>query len=105
MWIEIKFVCLFDSTTYIQVVNSSIWSSTGISLGPLVLLAYVIEVFFFSSNRKTNIFADDTTLSFKGERLENLINTINPELAKNFRWSFSNKLSISAEKVISYICQ
>ena len=42
--------------------------------------------------------ADDTSLSFKGERLENLINTINHELTLCSIWPLSNRLSISAEK-------
>ena len=51
-----------------------------------------------STRFQTLLFADDTTLSFRGKNLLELSHFCNDELLNFNKWSIANKLSISTEK-------
>ena len=70
----------------------------GSILGPLLFLIYINDLPNISTRFQTLLFADDTTLSFRGKNLQELSRFCNDELLNFNKWSIANKLSISIEK-------
>ena len=70
----------------------------GSQLAPVLFLLFINDLPNFSSSALSIMFADDTTLCFSGNNLDDLISLCNVELSKFLLWSQSNKLSINVDK-------
>ena len=70
----------------------------GSNLGPFLFLLYVNDLVEVSSVFTPIMFADDTTLVFKGEDASMLESACNTELQKFQLWANANKLSVNYDK-------
>ena len=70
----------------------------GSVVGPLLYLAYTMEIPQISNYFTTTMFADDTNFSIAGDELDQLINICNTELATFKSWSDANRLTINISK-------
>ena len=58
---------------------------------------------YVSRNMSTVLFADDTTLLFRHENFQQLIQSCNSELEKFRQWCISNRLSLNVEKTCALV--
>ena len=96
---------LCNRTQAVKINNSSssvkpvtIGVPQGSILGPLLFILYINDLPMISSDFKPLLFADDTTLCFRGSNYENLIALCNRDLEKLVLWSKINRLTINFEK-------
>ena len=75
----------------------------GSILGPLLFLLYINDMCNSSSEFDFTLFADDTTLSMSGDKLNLLTQNINTELAKVLDWLIVNRLIINLTKTNSML--
>ena len=80
-----------ELTTNISIPQGSV-------LGPLLYLVYVDEIQNLSQNFIVTSFADDCTLSFIDNSINNLVTTCNHDLNIFKSWSNANRLTINIEK-------
>ena len=67
-------------------------------LGPLWFILYINDLPNISNKFKTVLYADDSTLTFKGVSLSELIYLCNTELEKLFEWTKANRLTLNTGK-------
>ena len=65
---------------------------------PLLFLVYINDISHVSPNLSYVLFADDTTLLYADENLDNIFSMYNTELPKLLYWLRSNKLSLNISK-------
>ena len=72
----------------------------GGNLSPILYLIYVNDIIHYSDNRNGNLilFADDTSITFYHENIEQLYSIANNELSKLNKWFESLKLSMNLLK-------
>ena len=75
----------------------------GSTLGPLLFLLYINDMKNCSKILKFIQFADDTTLLFSCNSIENLRETLGTEANKVFNWLAANKLVINLTKTHSML--
>ena len=75
----------------------------GSILGPLLFLFFINDLARLSNNFTPILFADDTTLSFKCQSIEEANILCNHELNNFFIWATSNKLSVNLGRTKTYI--
>ena len=89
-------VCINGKISNNIVTNISV--PQGSVVGPLLYLAYTMEIPLISNRFTTTMFADDCTLSIAGNEMQELINTCNAELATFKSWSDANRLTLNLSK-------
>lgn len=70
----------------------------GSILGPLLFILYVNDIISISDKPHYILYADDTTLLFKGTNIPSLISSINGVLENLNSWSRENSLLINSKK-------
>ena len=70
----------------------------GSILGPLLFLIYINDLYNVCRDSVPILFADDTNLFYKGNKMEDLVKTINGELENISLWLKINKLSLNIKK-------
>ena len=90
---------------FVQINNSSSSYKTtklgigqGTILGPLFFIIYINDLPNISEYFKTILYADDSTLTFKGKNRSELVSTCNTELEKLHEWTKANRLSLNTDK-------
>ena len=96
---------LSDRSQYVSYngVRSSTKSITcgvaqGSILGSLLFLIYINDLYNVCRDSVPMLFADDTNLFYKGNKMENLVKIINGELENISLWLKINKLSLNIKK-------
>ena len=70
----------------------------GSILGPILFLIYINDLTNISTTLWPVLYADDTTLLAKNSDYPDLVQSLNVELPKFYRWTTVNRLSISHDK-------
>uniref|UniRef100_A0A671U3I7 Reverse transcriptase domain-containing protein n=1 Tax=Sparus aurata TaxID=8175 RepID=A0A671U3I7_SPAAU len=70
----------------------------GSVLGPKLFILYINDICKVSNILKLILFADDTNIFCSGTNLNQLVETVNHEMAKLHVWFNINKLSLNLEK-------
>ena len=70
----------------------------GSILGPLLFLLYINDISSVSNVFSSVLFADDTTLLYSSNNLQELPATVNNELSNIMQWLNANRLSLNIEK-------
>ena len=70
----------------------------GSILGPILFLIHINHLPTFSTALNSQMFADDTIVSFSGSDLTHVTTTVTNELAKLSNWMCDNKLTINPSK-------
>ena len=76
---------------------------TGSVLSCLLFLLYINDLPQLSQVFYPVLYADDTTLSFRGPSMDNLVQDVNEELIKFSQWTIANRLSVNTLKTFG-IC-
>ena len=78
-----------------ETINISVLQGT--TLGPILFLCYINDI-FHATELATYLFADDTTRLAEHKNLNELITFINTELHKLANWFKSNKMAVNISK-------
>ena len=70
----------------------------GSCLGPLPFLLYINDLLFALKKAETNIYADDTMISYSCKTLDELHRVFDAELVDIEKWLRCNKLSLNVVK-------
>ena len=70
----------------------------GSCLGPLLFLLYINDLPFALKKAETNMYADDTMISYASKTLDELHMVLNAELVDIEKWLQDNKLSLNVVK-------
>ena len=69
------------------------------SVGPLLFLLYINDLYKSSNKFQFYLFADDTSLTYANGDLKKLETEINEELFKVCSWLVVNKLTLNIKKL------
>ena len=72
--------------------------STGVMPWVRLLIIYVNDFPHCISRSSSNMYVDDTTVTYSAEDIETLCDDLNEELTSISEWMQSNKLSFNASK-------
>jgi len=90
--------CVYYKNTYSDFLPITCRVSQGSVLGPILFLIYMNDINRSSSILTFILFADDTTILFSSNSLDNLNLIINKELISVNEWIKANKLSLNISK-------
>ena len=68
------------------------------NLGPLLFHIYINDLLNCLNNGKSRMYADDTSITYASESLDELENFINSDLENLNSWLITNKLSLKIVK-------
>ena len=74
------------------------WCTTRLNIRPTSIYYYMNDLYNVSEFLFTILYADDTCVLLHGKNLNDLIISINKELALLFTWLQANKLSLNGQK-------
>ena len=75
----------------------------GSCLGPLLFLRCINDLPFALREAHVTIYADDTTISYSSDNMEDLVVVVKSELSRLNRWLEGNKLSLTVVKTQAMI--
>ena len=78
--------------------KSNIGVPQGSTLGPLLFLIYINDIVNCSNILKFILFADDTTVLYENNNINDLNNVLSQEIDKVMKWFSANKLLINLSK-------
>ena len=93
---RLQFVTIDGTQSEIKSVKCGV--PQGSILGPLLFIIYMNDLYNVSEFLFTILYADDTCVLLHGKNLNDLIISINKELALLFTWLQANKLSLNGQK-------
>jgi hypothetical protein len=101
-WFESYLSQRSQHVVYNDVASSSLTIKCGVPqgsiLGPLLFLLYINDLAGVSNCLFSLLFADDSNMFITGKNLDDLISTMNTEMAKIVDWLNINKLSLNLKK-------
>ena len=71
------------------------WGSSGIHLGPLLVLLYTNDLRFSLNKAVASHFADDTCITYANRKMKTLATVLNHELKSSYDWLNANRLSFN----------
>ena len=75
----------------------------GSCLGPLLFLLYINDLHFAVREAHATMYADDTTISYSSDNMEDLVVVVKSELSRLNGWLQGNKLSLNVVKTQAMI--
>ena len=75
----------------------------GSCLGPLLFLLFINDVPLSLHDSKVNMYADDTSLAYASNSIDDIMKSMNTELENLRKWMHGNKLTLNVTKPISMI--
>ena len=75
----------------------------GSVLGPVFFLIFINDITFVLEHLKCKLFADDTTIYYDGDKLDELLLSFNRLLTPFFNWCNLNRLDINWDKTFCMI--
>ena len=97
-YLENRKQCVRINNTYSNLITTNISIPQGSVLGPLLFILFINCLPNISQNFLPTMFADDCTLSFRNNNLDNLVSVCNEELMLFKLWSDANRLTINVDK-------
>jgi len=96
-----QYVSINNCNSSHSIVNSGV--PQGSVLGPILFLIYINDMSNCSRELNFVHFADDTTVFFSGDVVDDAVAVVNVELLKVQNWLYANRLSLNTNKTSAMI--
>jgi len=96
-----QYVSINNSNSSHSILNSGV--PQGSVLGPVLFLIYINDLSRCSNKLKFVHFADDTTIFYSADNVDEAVNEINVELIRVQDWMYANRLSLNANKTSAMV--
>ena len=97
----IKLMAYLKNLQYIFSIKCGV--PQGSCLGPLLFLLFINDMPLSLHNSKVTMYADDTSLAYASDSIDDITKAMNTELENIRKWLYGNKLTLNVTKTTSMI--